>query len=222
LGGQQWRDDFQATSVPLSDQIDKRLFMTPLPGQSGSPWNVPNLLTSARFVLAIAVILLIHVKLFLAAMILFVIAASTDWMDGYWARKYGQVTKFGRIFDPFVDKIIICGTFIALVAVPNSGIQAWMAVLVVGRELLVTSLRGMIEGSGKDFSATAIGKWKMVFQCVAVVASLLVLISPDPAVWLRWTLWGSVWFAMGLTVYSGYDYVMAASRVMRTSEGVAE
>lgn len=196
--------------------------MTPLPGPSGSPWNVPNLLTSARFVLAIAVILLIQAELFLAAVILFVIAASTDWIDGYWARKYGQVTKFGRIFDPFVDKIIICGTFIALVAVPDSGIQAWLAVLVVGRELLVTSLRGMIEGAGKDFSATAIGKLKMVFQCVAVVASLLFLSSPDPAAWLLWTLRVSVWLAVGLTVYSGYDYVMAASRVMRTGEGVAE
>jgi CDP-diacylglycerol--glycerol-3-phosphate 3-phosphatidyltransferase len=196
--------------------------MTPVPGSSGSPWNVPNLLTSARFVLAIAVILLIQFKLFLAAMILFIVAASTDWMDGYWARKYGQVTKFGRIFDPFVDKIIICGTFIALVAVPDSGIQPWMAVLVVGRELLVTSLRGMIEGAGKDFSATAIGKWKMVFQCVAVVASLLYLISPEPAMWLVWTLRLSVWLAVGLTLYSGYVYVMAAARVMRTSDGVAE
>lgn len=196
--------------------------MTPVPGSSGSPWNVPNLLTSARFVLAIAVILLIQFKLFLAAMILFIIAASTDWMDGYWARKYGQVTKFGRIFDPFVDKIIICGTFIALVAVPDSGIQPWMAVLVVGRELLVTSLRGMIEGAGKDFSATAIGKWKMVFQCVAVVASLLYLISPEPAIWLIWTLRISVWLAVGLTLYSGYVYVMAAGRVMRTDDGMAE
>jgi CDP-diacylglycerol--glycerol-3-phosphate 3-phosphatidyltransferase len=132
------------------------------------------------------------------------------------------VTKFGRIFDPFVDKIIICGTFIALVAVPDSGIQPWMAVLVVGRELLVTSLRGMIEGAGKDFSATAIGKWKMVFQCVAVVASLLYLISPEPAMWLVWTLRLSVWLAVGLTLYSGYVYVMAAARVMRTSDGVAE
>ena len=53
-------------------------------------------------------------------------------MDGYWARKYGQVTNLGRILDPFVDKIIICGTFIFLVAVPNSGIAAWMAVVIVG------------------------------------------------------------------------------------------
>jgi CDP-diacylglycerol--glycerol-3-phosphate 3-phosphatidyltransferase len=196
--------------------------MTPVPGTSGSPWNIPNLLTASRFVLAIAVILLIHFQSFLAALIVFVIAASTDWVDGYWARKYGQVTKFGRIFDPFVDKIIICGTFIALVAIPNSGIEAWMAVLVVGRELLVTSLRGIIEGAGKDFSATAIGKWKMVFQCVAVVASLLFLISPAPAAWLVWTLRVSVGLAVGLTLYSGYDYVRAAAKVLNSREGTEE
>ncbi|MEP6170684.1 MAG: CDP-alcohol phosphatidyltransferase family protein, partial [Rhodopirellula bahusiensis] len=118
-----------------------------------SIYNVPNALTSARFVLAIAVMVLIPSGMHMAAMIVFLIAASTDWMDGYWARKYGQVTKLGRIFDPFVDKIIICGSFIALVAVPNSPVASWMATIVVARELLVTSLRGIIEGAGGDFSA---------------------------------------------------------------------
>ena len=70
---------------------------------------------------------------------------STDWLDGYWARKYGQVTTLGRILDPFVDKIIICGTFIFLAAVPGSRrVAAWMAVVVVGRELLVTALRSFL------------------------------------------------------------------------------
>ncbi len=189
--------------------------MTSLTGPPGSLWNVPNVLTMARFVLAIAVILLIHFQLFVAALITFVVAASTDWIDGYWARKYGQVTKFGRIFDPFVDKIIICGTFIALVAIPNSGLVPWMAVLVVGRELLVTSLRGIIEGGGGDFSATASGKWKMVLQCIAVVASLWYLSIAQPPTWLAWTLWLSVWSAVVLTLYSGYIYVAAAIDAMR-------
>lgn len=189
--------------------------MTPMTGTTGTLWNVPNLLTMARFVLAIAVIFLIHYRLFAAAFVIFVVAASTDWMDGYWARKYGQVTKFGRIFDPFVDKIIICGTFIALVAIPGSGMLPWMAVLVVGRELLVTSLRGLIEGAGGDFSATSSGKWKMVLQCVAAAASLLYLSIDSPPPWLAWTLWLSIWAAVLLTVYSGYVYVVAASQVMR-------
>jgi len=192
--------------------------MTASSSPSGSPWNIPNLLTTARLALAIAVIGLIHFYLFLPALITFLVAASTDWMDGYWARKYGQVTKLGRIFDPFVDKIIICGSFIALVAIADSGIAAWMAIVVVARELLVTSLRGIIEGSGGDFSATQIGKWKMVFQCVAVVASLLYLVAAQPPIWLDWVRFASIWFAIGLTVYSGYDYTMLAARALRGSE----
>ena len=74
-----------------------------------------------------------------------------------------------------MDKLIICGTFIYLAAVPNSGIIPWMAVLVVARELLITALRGHVEGVGGDFSANTAGKWKMVLQCVAAGASLMSL-----------------------------------------------
>ena len=179
-----------------------------------SIYNVPNALTSARFALAIAVMALIPLEQFTAALVVFSIAASTDWMDGYWARKYGQVTKLGRIFDPFVDKIIICGTFIALVEIPESGVASWMATVVVGRELLVTSLRGMIEGAGGDFSAKQLGKWKMVLQCAAAIAVLLALIYPDVQSWsiiAQVLLWGAIL----LTLYSGYDYTVAAARLMR-------
>lgn len=158
---------------------------------------------------------LIPLEHYFSAMVVFLIAASTDWMDGYWARKYGQVTKFGRIFDPFVDKIIICGSFIALVGSTGSPIASWMATVVVGRELLVTSLRGMIEGSGKDFSASQLGKWKMVLQCAAVVAALLYLQTDTPAQWLSLTTDVLVWSAIALTVYSGYDYTVIAARLMQ-------
>src|SRR6056297_657989 len=141
-------------------------------------YNVPNLLTSVRLVLAIAVVALIPWGYHTVGLITFLVAVSTDWIDGYWARKYGQVTKLGRIFDPFVDKIIICGAFIALVEVETSGVASWMATIVVARELLVTSLRGMIEGAGGDFSAKQLGKWKMVLQCAAVIAVLLWLLNP--------------------------------------------
>ncbi|OYP29001.1 CDP-diacylglycerol--glycerol-3-phosphate 3-phosphatidyltransferase [Rhodopirellula sp. MGV] len=185
------------------------------PPVARSIYNVPNLLTSIRFGLAIAVMTLIPLEHYFSAMVVFLIAASTDWMDGYWARKYGQVTKFGRIFDPFVDKIIICGSFIALVGSTGSPIASWMATVVVGRELLVTSLRGMIEGSGKDFSASQLGKWKMVLQCAAVVAALLYLQTDTPAQWLSLTTDVLVWSAIALTVYSGYDYTVIAARLMQ-------
>ncbi|MEM6690769.1 MAG: CDP-diacylglycerol--glycerol-3-phosphate 3-phosphatidyltransferase [Planctomycetota bacterium] len=173
-------------------------------------FNVPNTLTAIRFALAIGVVICIPLGWYGWAVSLFAVAASTDWMDGYWARKYGQVTKLGRIFDPFVDKIIICGTFIALAEVSDSGVAAWMATVVTARELLVTSLRGMIEGAGGDFSANQLGKWKMVLQCTAAIAILLHLIYPA-VLWIEWTGVVSLWGAIALTLYSGYVYVRAAA-----------
>lgn len=180
--------------------------------------NVPNVLTTARLVLAIVVFGLIAYGLFLPAFIVFVVAASTDWIDGYWARRFGQVSKVGRILDPFVDKIIICGTFIFLAAErPESGIAPWVAVVVVGRELLVTALRSAIEASGGDFSASWPAKWKMFFQCVAAGASLVALMYRGgiPPQFVRLTLAVSVWLTVVTTVYSGLDYVVAALRRLR-------
>ncbi len=190
------------------------------PNLTNTIFNVPNIITAIRFVLSIVVFVLIPLEQYIAALIVFVLAASTDWIDGWYARKYNQVTKLGRMFDPFVDKIIICGTFIFLAAEPNSGIAAWMAVVVTGREMLVTAIRSFIEQQGGDFSAQMAGKLKMVFQCLAVVASLTVLrhyqqtgtrTTPLPD-WLYWTLHGSVWLAVLSTVYSGLEYIVAAAK----------
>lgn len=182
-----------------------------------SIWNIPNALTSLRFVLAIVVFVLIPLQWFFAAFVVFVIAASTDWVDGYWARRFGQTTQLGRIFDPFVDKIIICGAFIFLAAESGSGIVAWMAVVVVAREMLVTALRGFIEQHGGDFSAKMSGKLKMVFQCIAAGASLLVLSYADaaPPDWMVGTLVVSVWLAVLSTIYSGLEYVVVALRSLQ-------
>lgn len=183
--------------------------------EAPSIYNVPNALTTVRFALAIAVVVLIPLDMPWAALITFLIAVSTDWMDGYWARKYGQVTKLGRIFDPFVDKIIICGTFIALVELDDSPVKSWMATIVVARELLVTSLRGIIEGSGGDFSASWLGKWKMVVQCAAIVAVLLTVVLSPVSGWLPLTTIILVWGAIAITVYSGVDYTLIAAKVMQ-------
>ena len=190
------------------------------PKNNAAVFNVPNTLTAIRLGLSIGVFALIACQQFMAAMVVFVLAASTDWVDGYWARKYNQVTKLGRIFDPFVDKVIICGTFVYLATEPNSGIAPWVAVLVMVREMLVTTLRSFIEQSGGDFSAKMAGKLKFVFQCVAVVASLLALdhLQRNGASeislpqWLSITLVVSVWLAILSTIYSGLEYVVAASR----------
>jgi len=185
--------------------------------------NVPNVLTMARLVLSIVVFVLVPLDCFFAALGVFIVAASTDWVDGWWARRFNQVTQLGRIFDPFVDKIIVCGLFIFLAAEPESGIAAWMAVVVVGRELLVTALRGFIEQQGGDFSAKMAGKLKMVFQCVAGGFGLGALMYANGTApgWLQWLLPPAVfhvllpitvWLAVLSTVYSGLQYVVVAFR----------
>lgn len=186
-------------------------------------FNLPNQLTTARLVLSIVLFGFIAWKYYLVSLVLFIIAASTDWLDGYYARKYGQVTTLGRILDPFADKVIVCGTFIFLVSIPEMlevpyGLRAWMVVLIVGRELLVTALRSFMEERGSDFSAKMAGKVKMVLQCIAAGTALFYL-SYDPiteaATWCWILLVASVWSAMLLTVYSGVGYVVAAVRLLR-------
>lgn len=192
--------------------------------------NVPNLLTAIRLFLSILLFLFIGIAqsesidaaqqstYYWIALVLFAIAAGTDWVDGYWARKYGQVTVVGRIFDPFADKVIICGTFIFLVGSPHSQVAPWMAVVVTGRELLVTALRGFFEQQGTDFSAKMAGKLKMVLQCIAALASLYLLATTgeaSPVASLAYTVWGILWATILLTLYSGGEYVVGAWRLMR-------
>jgi len=191
-----------------------------------SALNLPNQLTFLRLALAVVMFCLIAWDFYLASFVLFVIAAGTDWLDGYFARKYGQVTTLGRILDPFADKVIVCGTFIFLVAVPELleirfGLRPWMVVVIVGRELLVTALRSFLEDQGADFSAQFSGKLKMVLQCVAAGACLVYLhgrtgLDGVPA-WVHWTMIASVWAAVLSTVYSGLAYVLVAYRLLRSS-----
>lgn len=138
--------------------------------------NVPNAITLSRLVLAFIVFQLIYLDgWWITAAALFVAAAATDFLDGYIARRTGQVTVLGRILDPFVDKIIVCGAFLFLVAHPESGVCAWTAFVVFAREMFVTSLRSFLEMHRVDFSASWLGKLKMVMQCIAVPVCLVTL-----------------------------------------------
>lgn len=189
-------------------------------------WNVPNKLSAARLFLSFVVFALIPLGLYWAALVVFLIAAGTDWIDGWWARKYDQVTQLGRILDPFCDKILICGVFILLAVAMDpvdvfpwyAKVAGWMAVVVVGRELLVTVIRSLIEGSGGDFSAKMAGKLKMWFQCIAAGAALVALAmnaaGNELPGWLLWTMVVSTWVAVGSTLHSGYLYVVAAKDIL--------
>jgi CDP-diacylglycerol---glycerol-3-phosphate 3-phosphatidyltransferase len=188
-------------------------------------FNLPNQLTFLRLMLSIVLFCFIAGEYYFASMWLFIVAAGTDWLDGYYARKYNEVTTLGRILDPFADKVIVCGTFIFIMAVPVMsdvpwGLRAWMVVVIVGRELLVTALRSFIEDRGSDFSAKMSGKLKMVLQCVAAGVCLFYLSYEAPqtknaATWCWLLLVGSIWSALILTVYSGVGYVIAAVRLLR-------
>ncbi len=192
----------------------------------GSLFNLPNQLTSLRLILAVVLFAVITWHYYLAGLVLFAIAAGTDWLDGYFARRYGQVTTLGRILDPFADKVIICGTFVYLLVAPGMaetpwGLSAWMVVVIVGRELLVTALRSFIEDRGSDFSAKMSGKLKMLLQCIAAGAGLFYLDYPNPAstapAWTWWLFVVSLWAALVLTVYSGLVYIRAAVSLLRES-----
>lgn len=186
-------------------------------------FNVPNQLTGLRLVLSLVLFVLVAYKSYLAGLVVFLIAASTDWLDGYVARKYGMVTTLGRILDPFVDKIIICGTFVYLLAIPVSDsllaqtLRPWMVVVIIGRELLVTALRSFLEGEGQDFSATFSGKLKMLLQCIAVGVCLFYLsygLASDFPTWLEWLMRVSVWSAVAITIFSGLAYIQRAVAIL--------
>src|ERR1700680_1381780 len=144
-------------------------------------FNLPNQLTAARLVLGIVLFVLIEQALWVSCIVVFALAAVTDWLDGYLARKQGLVSTLGRNLDPLVDKVVICGSYIFLLPVPDSGLTAWMVTVVVGRELIITGLRSFMEMSGASFGADWLGKIKMVLQCATLFAIFLALEIHEPA-----------------------------------------
>ena len=148
--------------------------------------NIPNALTLLRILFAVITFTLIGVHRYDLALLFFLLAVISDFLDGWWARYFKQITVFGRIMDPFADKVLICGVFVCLVAIPEMTsdkagypawlmLQPWMVIVIIGRELLVTSLRAFVESADGDFSAKWLGKLKMGLQCVAVILALLYL-----------------------------------------------
>ena len=148
---------------------------------------------------------------------LFILVTSTDALDGYYARKLGQVSDFGRILDPAADKVIICGSFVFLCAIDwgREFVPPWIVVTIVAREFVVTALRGFMESKGREFGADPAGKLKMIVQCIAVPAVLLTHIHEVLAgdegsglkTFLRWFALVAVWTTLVLTFYSGVRYI---------------
>jgi len=175
-------------------------------GRLRSTANHPNGLTLIRIAIIPLIIVLFSFPIspfmtFLAAMV-FSVAAFTDYLDGFLARRQGKVTFMGKAMDPVADKLLTSSAFIMLAA--HGWVPAWMVCVIVGRELAVTGLRSVIAGKGLDISASRLGKLKTGFQ----IAAIIPLMIHYPLFGLDAQGIGQImlWLALGFTVWSGADY----------------
>lgn len=140
---------------------------------------------------------------------LFVLAAATDYVDGWLARRRGEVTVFGRVVDPFADKVLICGVLVILLKFPAAiaVMDTWFVVVILAREFLVQTVRSVAESQGIAFPAERLGKYKMVAQCVTASALLTLVAGTDR---FYWVAVAGVWVTLVLTVASGGQYLYRA------------
>ena len=190
---------------------------------SGTIWNIPNILTLLR----IAAIPVIVVQLlspsrdagFWAAAV-FSAASVTDWLDGYLARRMGIVTVFGKFLDPIADKLIVMAALIMII--PYDRVPAWMVLVILGREIIITGLRGIASSEGIVIAASDLGKFKTIFQIVAIIGLLLHYDYPwffsvnHPLLLVNMHHVGMfyLWIAFVITVWSGVDYLAKFMRVI--------
>lgn len=217
--------------------------------------QVPNFITASRLVLAVVFFVLLswyqyegrgHSTLLTWAFFICLVAITTDFIDGYLARRWKVESRFGRVVDPFVDKILVLGSFVFFagknfvivsdiiegqirVAHTITGVTPAMVVIILGRELLVTSLRGLVESSGMQFGADWSGKLKMILQSATILVIVayvycLGLVShhrPDlRADYLHYaTLFrdGMIWLTLVVTVWSAIGYVRRSLRALRAA-----
>lgn len=205
--------------------------------------QLPNQLTVLRLVLAGVFLFVLNQYryqsdtpgwLLLLAIVVFVLAAFTDLLDGYLARRWGVESTFGRIMDPFCDKVLIIGGFIYLAGprfvIPQaiesgsiltmaSGVYPWMVAVILARELLVTGVRDEMESQGVRFGASLTGKLKMVLQSVTIpVVLLIVYLDPASRPWLAWVRDTLVYLTVLVTLLSGLPYIFRATRAVRSRD----
>lgn len=210
--------------------------------------QVPNLLTMLRLVLAGVFFVTLNQYRYpvgpdawiLVAVAVFIAAAVTDWLDGHLARKWHAESTFGRIMDPFCDKVLVIGAFIYMagprMVIPGtvesgawftmaSGVYPWMVAIVLARELLVTGIRGEMESRGVEFGARIWGKLKAMLQLI-VIPTVLIIVWLDPRAsghaWMGWLRDGLVYATVAATLISGVPYVTAAAQAMRLDRAAAK
>lgn len=189
----------------------------------GTVLNLPNILTMAR-IAAIPVLCALLLSpdrenCFWAAA-LFALASVTDWLDGYLARRMGIVTVFGKFLDPIADKLIVMAALIMIL--PFDRVPAWMVLVILGREMIITGLRGIASTEGIVIPASNLGKYKTIFQLVAIIGLLLHydyhwFFSVDhPLLVVNMHHVGIfyLWIATIITIWSGVDYLNKFMRVI--------
>ncbi|KHE67572.1 CDP-diacylglycerol--glycerol-3-phosphate 3-phosphatidyltransferase [Halobacillus sp. BBL2006] len=191
--------------------------------------NLPNKITISRILLIPIFIILMSVPFnwgsfqmgeaelpvsHLAGAILFIIASTTDWIDGYIARKYNLVTNLGKFLDPLADKLLVSAALILLVEIGLA--PAWIVIAIISREFAVTGLRLVAAGEGTVLAASQMGKLKTWIQIIAIS---LLLLHNWPLAFVGFPLGTIVlYLALIITVYSGYDYFQKNWHVMRDSK----
>ncbi len=182
--------------------------------------NLPNSITLSRIFSIPLLIWVLSTHLFssangekeLLASALFIVASLTDGIDGYIARRRGQITTMGMLLDPLADKLLITAAFITLVKFNPGLVAPWIAVIVIGREFLVSGLRSIAASEGFTIEASDLGKFKMVVQIVSVVAVILDHRWKEWPVYhgyffpVHWIAFLAIWFMVVLSLWSAGDY----------------
>jgi CDP-diacylglycerol--glycerol-3-phosphate 3-phosphatidyltransferase len=172
------------------------------------PINVPNVLTLLRILLVPVVVVALLDETpngDLLAAIVFALASITDWVDGYIARSRGSVTTFGKLMDPVADKLLVVAALVALVSLDR--LPAWVAMVIIARELAVTMSRMAVGSQGVVISANRWGKVKTALQVATIF--LLIAVSGSP-VWLD----ALVYVTVAVTVMSGVEYFFGLRRTL--------
>lgn len=184
--------------------------------------HLPNILTLLRILLIppMVVILLSPSKSagFLAAL-LFAVASSTDWLDGYLARRMQIVTTLGKFLDPIADKLMVMAALIMIL--PFGRVPAWMVLVILGREIIITGLRSIASTEGVVIAASRLGKYKTIFQIVAILGLLLhydyhwFFGIQNPYLYANMHNVGIffLWIATIITIWSGIDYLIRFLKV---------
>ncbi len=196
--------------------------------------NLPNYITLTRIAAIPLLIFILCTPRFsgeqtgereVLASAVFILASITDGIDGYLARKRGQITTMGMLLDPLADKLLIAAAFVTLVQFNPALVPAWMAVVIIGREFLVSGLRSIAASEGFTIQASELGKFKMLVQIISVVAVILARRWHDWPVYgnlifpVYWIAVVAIWFMVVLSLVSALDYFIAFwSRIDRKAE----